>query len=350
MAKEKTQTPITIPGDMVQKSLSRLLAGGEIDDAQRAEIWWYYSHAKDNHWSLDQAGSTIRRDSSTAHRLFTGNYAAKYDNLVEGIISYHRIADKRGRRKVLGFVETTTYQKIDKICTHALVTQSPAFIYGQSQIGKTASLEEWASRNNHGTTRMIRCPAAPTLCSIMDELATALYVGTHSGKQTERRRRIISAIDSNMILIVDELHQAMISTSPSTTVRIIEFLREIYDRCQCGMVFCGTEVLQSEIEQGKLQLILDQFRRRGIVKLVLPAKPPAADINKIAQAFELAPPDGLAADIIDAMVTSSGIGQYIKFLQSASNLANRQNKPLSWDHFVIAYDAIQQLSTKSKKG
>lgn len=348
MAKEKGQSIITIPGDMVQKALSRLLNSEEINEAQRSEIWWYYSHAKDNNWSLTKAGETIRRDSSTAHRLFTGTYGAKYDNLVDEIRSYHKITDMRGNRKVLEFVETSTWNKINKICNHALATQSPAFIYGESQIGKTACLEEWARRNNHGTSRLIRCPAAPILGTMLEELAAALYISSHGGKQSELRRRIINAVDSNMILIIDELHQAVIGCKSSSTIRIIEFLREIHDRRKCGMVFCGTNVLRTGIEEGKHQLVLDQFRRRGIVTLNLPAKPPSGDINKIAKAFELPPPEGKAAEIIAGMITTSGIGQYIKFLQSSSNLANKQQKPLSWDHFVTAYDAITKLSVQKK--
>ena len=346
MAKETGQSIITIPGDMVQKALDRLTNSLEITAEQRAEIWWFYSHAKDNNWSLAKAGETIRRDSSTAHRLFTGNYGAKYDNLVDEIISYHRIVNMRGNRKVLEFVETSTWVKINKICNHALATQSPAFVYGESQIGKTACLEEWARRNNHGTSRLIRCPAAPILGTMLEELAAALYISSQGGKQSQLRRRIINAVDSNMILIIDELHQAMIGCTAASTIRIIEFLREIHDRRKCGMVFCGTKVLRTEIEEGKLQLVLDQFRRRGIVTLNLPSKPPACDINKIADAFGLGTPEGKANEVISRMIKDSGIGQYIKFLQSASNLANKQQKPLCWDHFVTAYDAIKKLSVQ----
>jgi hypothetical protein len=44
------------------------------------------------------------------------------------------------------------------------------------------------------------------------------------------------------------------------------------------------------------------------------------------------------------MLKQSGLGQFCKFLQSASNLAAKQKKEMSWDHFVVAYDVIQRLS------
>jgi hypothetical protein len=127
-------------------------------------------------------------------------------------------------------------------------------------------------------------------------------------------------------------------------VQIIEWLRELYDRTNCGMVFCGTRVFRDELETGQFAKILDQFRRRGIIQLGLPDTPPPGDVAKIAKAFGLAAPDGDAAGIIRDMLKSSGLGQYVKILQSASNLAANQKKPLSWDHFVVAYDLVQQLS------
>jgi hypothetical protein len=44
------------------------------------------------------------------------------------------------------------------------------------------------------------------------------------------------------------------------------------------------------------------------------------------------------------MLRQSGLGQFVKFLQSASNLAARQKMPLSWDHFICAHDLVAQLS------
>lgn len=334
---------MSIPGDHVQTALARLETEGEMDEAARAEVWWFYSYCMDNGFNLDDAGKAIGKDGSTAYRLFMGRYGARYDNLVDAVRRYHALADARGQRKVCGFVETSTWDKVDQVCRHALVGQLPAFIFGASQIGKTKCLEEFARRNNHGQTRYIRMPAAPGLMQVQREVATACYLSARS--TTEIRTRVFDAIDSNMLLIFDEVHQALIGCRDTAAVRIFEWLRELYDRCGCGIVFCGTKVFRTEIETGKLALVLDQFRRRGIIQLQLPDTPPKADVIKIAKAFGLPPPEGDAAEVVATMLKRSGLGQFVKFIQSASNLANKQKKPLSWDHFVIAYDMVQQLST-----
>lgn len=299
---------IRIPGDKVQEALARLLSAGEIDDAGKSEIWWFYNHAMINNWNLDDAGKAIRRDASTAYRLFLGRYGAKYDNLIDDVRSFHKLADERGQRMRLGFVETKTWEKIDAVCRHALVGQLPAFVYGAAQIGKTRCLEEFARRNNHGTTKMIRMCAAPTLVMVQQMLADCLYI---SGRLSapELRRRIFAAIDDKMLIVIDELHQVLIGCGDATAIRIIEFLREIYDRCGSGVVFSGTKVLRNELERGRLSMVLEQFRRRGIINLVLPDVAPREDVVKFAKAFGLDAPKNEADDIVKTMIKTSGLGQ-----------------------------------------
>jgi DNA transposition AAA+ family ATPase len=335
---------ISIPGDQVQQALTRLVEQGELDDVARGDIWWLFSYAMDNGWNLDDVGKAIDKDATTAYRLFLGRYGARYDNLVDAVARYRKLAVARGQRKSLGFVETTTWAKIDKVCRHALVGQLPAFIFGSSQIGKTTCLMEYARRNNHGQTRYIRMPASPGLHDALGAVARACYVTSRlSGR--DLRERIIGAVNDRMLLLVDEMHQPLISGRGQTAVHIIEWLRELYDRTSCGIVFCGTRVFRDELERGKFALIMDQFRRRGIIQLVLPDVAPAADVVKIAKAFGLAAPEGVAAEIVRDMLKRSGLGQYVKFLQSASNLAANQKMPMSWDHFVTAYDLVHKLST-----
>ncbi len=339
---------ISIPGDQVQKALARLVDQHEIDESSREDIWWLFSYAMDNAWNLDDVGKAIDKDATTAYRLFLGRYAARYDNLVEAVARFRKIATARGQRKACGFVETSTWDKIDQVCRHALVGQLPAFIVGPSQIGKTTCLEEYARRNNHGQTRYIRMPAAPGFHDALGEVARACYVTSRLSSR-DIRQRVFGAVTDRMLLIIDEIHQPLISGRGQTAVQIIEWLRELYDRTKCGIVFCGTRVFNDELEHGKFSLILEQFRRRSIIQLMLPDVAPAGDLDKIAKAFGLPPADGLAGEIVSKMVRSSGLGQYVKFLQLASNLASNQKKPLAWDHFTTAHDVVANLSV-SKKG
>jgi len=337
------QNRISIPGDAVLTSLNRLVAGGELDDIGKTAVLWFFGHARDKGMTLADAGRCIDRDATTVHRLFNGRYGASYTNLVAEIQRYRKIAEERAKRKDIGFIETSAWRKISVVCRGALYDGMPAYIYGASQIGKTECLQEYARRNNHGQTRYIRMPAAPTLTKMIWMMAEACFLSTRVGSE-ELTRRIFHAIDDRTLLVFDEFHQVFIGSGDLIARKVVEFVREIYDRTHCGIVICGTKVVRDEFSKGKQAMVWDQFRRRGMVELTLPDTPPKADVLKIAAAFGLEEPDVSTMEIIRTMLEHSGIGMYFKFLQFAHGMAATQKKPLSWDHFQQAYKSIQALS------
>lgn len=343
MNDQEEQSRVSVPGDTVLLALTRLVTTGEIDEQAKAAIWWFYGHVRDNCMSLTDAGKCIDRDGTTVHRLFNGRYGAKYDNLVAEINRYRKIASERAKRRDIGFIETSVWRKVSTVCRSALYDNMPAYIYGASQIGKTASLLEYQRRNNHGQTRYVRMPAAPSLSLAINAIAEACYISTRHN-QMDLRRRIMDALDDRTLLIVDEFHQAIINAGDVCARRIVEFVREVYDRTGCGVVICGTKVLRDELERGRQCMVWDQFRRRGIINLQLPDTPPRADIIKIAAAFGLGEPDPDTLEMIKEMLRASGIGKLFKFLQYAYGLAGTEGKPLEWEHFKTAYRSVAALS------
>ena len=343
MSEEQKQNRMNIPGDTVNQALERLVKEGELSEEARADVWWLYSYGMDNNMSLDDVGRAINKDSTTVHRVFSGRYGARYDGIVEDIRKFRALHAARGNRKKMEFVETTTWQKIEAVCKHALVGQLPVFIFGDSQVGKTTCLVEFARRNNHGQTKYVQIPACATLSIMTREIARACYISTRLN-DAEIGARVTRAITGNMLLIIDELHRPFITSSPRTAIRIVEWFRELYDKTQCGIVFSSTRVGKEELENGPNALVLEQFRRRGIIQLELPPMPPKSDINRFAKSFGLPPPDGEAAHLINTMLQNSGIKQYVVFLEAATNLAAKQQKPVSWDHFIAAYDKVQSLN------
>lgn len=343
-----TQARLSIPGDVVKTALARLLQAGEIDDEGEKLVWWFFCHSRESHWRLKDAADAIGRDKTTVHRLFNGNYGAAYSNLVDEIKRYKTIADERSKRRRIGFIETSTFNKIDAICRNALYDSMPAFITGMSQIGKTECLKEHARRNNHGQTKYIRMPAAPTFPFFTKMVAEACFISTRLNADSTRRR-VLDAIDDRTLIIVDELHECFVTATDLCARKIIEYLREIYDRTGCGIVICGTNVVRTEFETGRQKMVYDQFRRRGMLELVLPDTPPKSDIVKIAAAFELPAPDAKVLDTIKLMLQESGIGKYFKFLQYAHGISVNRKEKLSWQHFCQAYDGVKALASKGSK-
>lgn len=340
---QEEQTRITIPGDTVLTALNRLVSSGELDDVGKTAVLWFFGHARDRGMTLADAGKCIDRDATTVHRLFNGRYGAAYTNLVAEIIRYRKLADERAKKKDIGFIETSTWRKVSVVCRGALYDSMPAYIYGASQIGKTECLQEYARRNNHGQTRYIRMPAAPTYSKVLEQLSSACFISTRHAIG-DLNRRVFNAIDDRTLLIFDEFHQVFIGCNDMAARKVVEFVREVYDRTHCGIVICGTKVVREEFEKGKQSMVWEQFRRRGMVPLTLPDVPPKADILKISAAFGLPEPDLKTMETIRDMLHQSGLGMYIKFLQLAHGVAVSRKEDLAWSHFVQAHNNMQALS------
>lgn len=335
---------INISGDTVKQSLAVQVAAGEIDHDQADLIMWFYCFCRDRNWTIKESAAQIGFDSTTLWRVWQGKYGASLENVCAKISRVRDVESQRSDVIRLDFVETSAWKTINSICQNALASQSIAFVFGESQIGKTTCLERYAAEHNHGATKYVRMPASSGIRLFAQEFARSCYVSPDQSFEN-LRDRILRAIDSRTLVIVDELHQVFTSYQKGSAIKVLEFIREVYDRTRCGMVLCGTDVLAYELQRGKLALLLKQFNRRGLMKVHLPARTPQADLVLVASKFGLPAPDQTAQKIIATMIADNGLGMYIKFLQAAATKARKQKKPVTWDHFVDAYDIIQRLSS-----
>ena len=337
-------TGISVPGDKAMAAVRGLEASGQITGAQADDILWLYNFVQAKSLSLENAGRAVGMSGTTVYRLFTASYQASYDAVLEKVAKFRALTEERQKRKAIGFVETSTWKKVEAVCRQALNAQMPAFIYGPSQMGKTTCLLEFARRNNHGTTKYIRMPASPSFSFFVKTVAAACSISPYHNSADQLRERVCHALDSRNLLIVDEFHQAMVTVTDRRAATIMEFIREIYDRTGCGIVLSATRVGEAEIERGRNAGIYDQLRRRGMAKLVLPDTPPASDIRKIAAAFGLPAPEGRVAESIRQMLKASGLGMYVKYLQSAHVLAAGRGEKPTWDTFAAVCDGMAALA------
>lgn len=335
---------IKIPGDRLERSVQSLVREGKVTEAGGDEIRWFYQWAQGGAMSLSAAARAADISPTSLYRLLTATYAAAYDGLVAKLARFHKLEEQRSKRADVGFVETSAWRKIDAVCSQALNMQLPAFIYGPSQIGKTTCLLEFARRNNHGTTKYVRMPCAPSFSYFVKTIGRACFISYSSDNVDHIRDRVCNTLTARNLLIVDEFHQAMTTANEKVSAKVMEFIREVYDRTGCGIVLCATDVGRREVEQGRNAGTYDQLRRRGMTKLVLPAAPSQGDISKIAKAFGLPPPDGDTLKTVREMLAVSGLGMYVKYLQAAHVLARNRKETLCWDTFAAVYDGLADLA------
>jgi DNA transposition AAA+ family ATPase len=330
---------LQISGDKVAQ------ATRDLPDAHRSALRWLYSWAQENSiTSMTALADECGISATTLYRVFTATYGAKLDAVVERITQFRRIAQERGAIGSEVFVETSISRKIAKTCDWALISNSVALIYGNRGLGKTFCLEHYLETHNHGMTKLVRMPASAGVQLMMQEFARACHF-SHVGPFDKLRDRVISTLDRNNLVIVDELHQVFLSYQRGSAIKCLEVIREIHDRTKCGMVLCGTQKLRDELLLGQHVDVLEQFTDRGVLQVQLTKKLPRKDVFAIAAGFGLDDePDGTALDVIEEVMLSNSLRRFGKLLQASKRLACKEGKRIAWSHFVRAHDILAKLA------
>ena len=335
---------VQMPAHQVRAAIKQAVEMGKLSEEDGEEIFWLYSYAQEYHLREADLAEKIGVDKTTLYRVFRGSYgAASWANVLKAIKDFKTVELEEMKKKNIGIIDTEVKKTVFSACQAALNDGMPAFIYGASQIGKTTALMEFARLNNHGRTVYLRMGSGWTRPRLVRELAVKFGNGIKATRCWALEDAIFGSLTRYNLLIVDEFHLALETTSEAAAKAIMEFIREIYDRTGCGLVMSSTKVGLAGLEGGKNHLLFDQLRRRGVVKVVLPDAPPVRDINAIARTFELPVPTGEMLASIKHLIKTRGLGVYIKYLQKAYALTRKSGAQLSWDVYRKVHNGYLAL-------
>lgn len=289
-------SPIALSSDTVAMALNRYIDTHRITGAEKSLILWFFTHIKEKGLSMSDAAECIRYTSSTLSRLFAGKYEGSLENVVEAIRKYKQIMGERYQMTHAEFIETSIWESIRGLCDLALVRQVPVRIVGVSQIGKTRSLMEFQRRCQF---RVLYCrmPAVPTVRNVVEALATVCKVNA-SAKTDRLVERITTSLDENTLLIIDEVHELAMCSQTITATRCVETIRRIHDMSHCGLVLCGTAIMEDELINGAKRGWMDQLAQRCCRVLVLPDRLPEKDIMLTVNTYGMPKPDPQMAAIL----------------------------------------------------
>lgn len=337
--KDQVQTGIQMRADVVRDVIKNAEAMGRVDAEGGDLIYWLYSYGQENRLTWAQLAEKVRMSQTTVHQVLHGNYqAADWSNVIKAIRIFQRAVQEDEKRKDIGFIQTSIAKTVFDVCGSALNLGMPGYIYGASQIGKTTALLEFQRTHNHGRTKYLRLGSRWTKSRVVRELARVCKCFSRTATIAELEDRILGSLTNYNLLIIDEFHLAIETTSDQNSKEIVEYFREVYDNTKCGMVIAATKVGLAGLEQGKNKMLFDQFRRRGIVKVVLPDVPPLKDINAIARSFELPVPSGRLLADVKLLLKMRGLNVFIKYLQAAYALCKSSEQEFGWD----AYEAVEK--------
>ena len=346
------QRGISMAAHQVRAAISQAVARGQVSEEDGEEVFWLYSYAQEYHLKeADLAAKMGAYDKNTLYQLVRGMYGVQKDgkysswaNVIRAIRSFKAVEVEEMKKKTIGLIETEVKKTVFQACTAALNDGMPAFIYGASQIGKTTALQEFQRQHNHGRTVYLRMGSGWTRARLVRELALKFGNGVKATKCWALEDAIFGSLTRYNLLIIDEFHLALETTSEQSSKAIMEFVREVFDRTGCGLVMSATKVGLSGLEGGKNQMLFDQLRRRGVVRVVLPDAPPVRDINTIARSFDLALPTGEVLAGIKRLIKERGLGVYVKYLQKAYALAKAKKEPLTWEGYAKTVNGYLKLS------
>jgi len=348
---------ISMPAHEVRAAIKQAVARGQLSEEDGEEVFWLYSYAQEYHLKeADLAAKMGAYDKNTLYQVFRGSYGvtsggkpASWANIVKAIKSFKAVELEEMKKKCIGIIETEVKKTVFSACTAALNDGMPAFIYGASQIGKTTALMEFQRLNNHGKTIYLRMGSGWTRPRLVRELALKFGNGVKAKRSWMLEDAIFGSLTRYNLLIIDEFHLALETSTDASAKAMMEFVREVYDRTGCGLVMSATKVGLAGLEGGKNQLLFDQLRRRGVVKVVLPDVPPVRDINTIARSFDLPLPAGEVLAGIKQLVKTRGLGVFIKYLQKSYAVCRKAKTELSWDAYrkvVNGYLALGAMKSE----
>lgn len=303
-------------------------------------------------FTLAEFAEEVEYDKTTITRIYAGKYTnhqtgARID-IPEKLAKNAREWMARQRKRFKGreeFVLTPTAKKIWTLCDLARESKTAAFIIGNSHIGKTWALENYAHHNNHGSTPYVRMESASGLGGLVKNIARSIGI-SENGNTRDLVAYIIKALSPEMLLILDELHLLSYTYRKGSFFSCLEVIREIHDKSGCGMVLCGTRLLMDQIKPGQ-HSEMEQLVRRGPHKLTLPTMPTKGDLTAILEANGLDFPEKSAQvtwkghiekpyELLRQIAEQEGLLAISERIRYAKKLARKKSEETEWDHFVGA--------------
>jgi DNA transposition AAA+ family ATPase len=349
-----------IPADRIR------LAIQDLPDEQRELVWWFSQWCRRNDLNREALGRILRKPGSAEYysadsilQLLTGGRIRRGENIepmLDAISALRRIEGEREDQATSGFITTRLATEIWARCRKALRRQRIMFIFGESQIGKSAALKQYAIDHNHGETVLIEMPTGGSVTGLIHALAEHFNIPSKSGAKSDLRQRIINCFDSRMLLIVDEAHRA---TRNDIGIDSFSFLREIWNKAGCGMVISLTNEGRDQLLNGPNKKALSQIWKRRITPLQLPNVPPDDDAALFAAAYGLPEatekPVSIEVTYYDEqgrtqtmkhtesplnlqreVLRTEGLGVWIGILQDAADMAQEQGKRITWGAVIKA--------------
>lgn len=256
--------------------------------------------------------------------------APKLLRLVEAVQGHHRRRELAGK---VPFIMTTVAEDIFALIE---TKRSPdrvnkfGVIVGETGSQKTATLKEYARRNNHGTCVWVESPENGSLTELLSRLAER-YGQSGQLSTTRKREKIFASVNSTRCIILDNV-QNLYRAAHGHDQPAFDFLRRLQDERGCSVIMSLTPTFERMLIEGSMKGYFEQFvgRSGGTENwLRLPAYPPEEDVLLIAQAFKVRDAERHQDELVKISRQPGRVRRLFEDLQSAKLLAQKRGLPLT---------------------
>lgn len=342
-------------------------------EAKELLVWafgWCTDHEHPVH--MEEFCLRIGYSKNTLWKVLSGKYKHPEKGtlmdapkeLIKGIRDFRKIETQRQKLGRVGFVVTPTVRRIHAACDLARKSQTPVFLYGASQIGKTEACRQYCIDNNHGRSVLVELEAVNGLRGLLQ--AVAVKVGVNPNATTpDLIERLKRAVTRDMVVILDEVHLLANVYLRSSFFKCMETVRRIFvDHCKCGLVLTFTLLGYNAAEKEKARE-LEQIFRRGVHRYNLGDRPTVADVAAIVGGWDLEMParkEEITASAGSTQITENvferlgqlakeeGLRAITERLRAAAEYAADKGDKIAWEHFVIIDAKISREALAPKHG
>lgn len=294
--------------------------------------------------SQSQAAALINISTTVISRLLKGEYKGDVPDKLARIAQARE--NEMSRQVMAGagrslYIETSLALSVRQVCDYTRVFASLNTIIGHSQIGKTTALRRYTE--DMADTYMVTFNSTMTISALVRMLARSLGCKAHRDGDLALAE-LASKLSVNSVIIVDEVHQA---AHRASGVALMEFLRSLHDLSHCGIVLCGTYLLESWMRTGKAAASLEQLINRGTMTY-LKSYPMRSDLDALAQNYGLPALDNEAYNYASEIIKREGLGPFCRELERASYIANRTNAVADWEYIMQVMESLAHQRTDAR--
>jgi hypothetical protein len=317
--------------------LDRVRAGiAGYEQAHQDLLLWLHGYAAQVLRTRQRLVQELGYDWSVIIKLWDGKYPGDVPAVLASITRMKARAD---RVKGTEFIATQVTRRIWAACDRARDYGDIVHISGGTGRGKTLTLREWQSCNNHGRAIYLDLPVPCRQRTVVDLLAAALgNRGKTWRKGHEAQAAVEAGLSKENVLILDEAGR-LLPGGRGKDFSAAEYLRRLHDVIGCGLVLSSTNLFRGEMQRGAYHAYLEQLLGRIEEPVNIPPAVSLCEGREICQSFE----PRAAGELIKAVVAFANSGQgglrtAIRLLRQARALADLNQTHLTMEHWKAAVD------------